>query len=232
MIDILSTKSIKNINLNNYDFIINDSTINYNIFKTSVSFPQVEIKEDIFISSVAEEIKSTIFRKLISKLSDNDVYETHYLYIDELNINTYQSQQKLINLIQSIGPGFPYKNIITSSKISNILSDFSQFIPILNNSSQNLYKIGKLYDTNIWVDPFMKWDEKKILLFNNIVFNFDIIDISIHNECAFMPRLLLSFKLGFDIKENSKLVLFTDKNDPEYREYIQNRRNDIIGNII
>lgn len=63
------------------------------------------------------------------------------------------------------------KKLQTNGNIASYLQDSNEFIPNIDKVSLythlNLYKLGTLKNTDIYVDPFMRWDDNRILFFDN-----------------------------------------------------------------
>lgn len=72
------------------------------------------------------------------------------------------------NLIQTVGRRGRATWVVTNAQVATALQDVSQYIiaPMANNmaqdGSQNLFLAGKLAGLNVYVDPYMAWDDTRV----------------------------------------------------------------------
>lgn len=89
--------------------------------------------------------------------------------------NTYTRQRRIAsrilaaaNLIQTIGRRGRATWVVTNAQVASALQDVSQYVvaPIANNlaqdGTQNLFLSGTLAGLNVYVDPYMAWDDTRI----------------------------------------------------------------------
>ena len=219
--------SFVHIKLNDYHRI-NKSLTNFTINKFSVSMsnlgePFGVDMDKYYISLVCSEIEQSIERSLVKELEKISVCD----YIDIIGIKEYDASKILGDVIKDSG----YSNCITNSKTGALLQDNFVFVTdsliskVINNRG-GIYKIGKILDVNIYVDPFMKWNDDVIILFDNFETNSELVSTNIVSDCTISPRLVVDYNYTFNILD-SKLYYIIDNTNSKHYGFIKTRNRDI-----
>ncbi len=218
--------SFGQVKLNEYHRI-NKSLTNFTANKFSVSMSNLGEPLGIgmdkyYTSLVCSQIEQSIERGLVKELEKISVAD----YIDIVGIIEYEGSRIVENVIKDSG----YSNCITNSKTAALmLKDCFGFISTktkTTNRSGNTYKIGKLYDVDIYVDPFMKWDDDVIILFDNFETNSELVSTEIVSDSTFSPRLSVDYNYTFNILD-SKLYYIIEDSSSKHYGLIKTRNRDI-----
>lgn len=157
-----------------------------------VSIPGVNT-EEIMIKQVKSEINRSIYNKIVRDLFETDLYSV-------IDFRNSDFERRFLDEIRNtLGELSGYKNIICSGYIAGLLTELNIFESKINNSfnnSSHIYKIGKLFGIlDIWVDPYMKYNDTRIVGFNDVYINFDNVRHKEDtNNYTFSSRLLTSFE--------------------------------------
>lgn len=93
------------------------------------------------------------------------------------NINPIQSARRIImskililsNYVSMTGKRGSCNTLIVSSRMSALLMDMEAFVPFEMEQNLNgvttIYKIGKLMNLIVYVDPYMRWNDNRIIAF-------------------------------------------------------------------
>jgi hypothetical protein len=217
--------SFGQVKLNDYHRI-NKSLTNFTTNKFSVSMsnllePLGIDMDKYYTSLVCSQIEQTIERGLVKELEKISVAD----YIDIIGIIEYEGSRIVEFIIKDSG----YSNCITNSKTAALmLQDSFGFTSTkrTTKSSGNIYKIGKLYDVDIYVDPFMKWDDDVIILFDNFETNSELVSTSIVSDSTISPRLSVDYNYTFNILD-SKLYYIIEDTSSKHYGLIKTRNRDI-----
>ena len=176
-----------------------------------------------YTSLVCSQIEQSIERGLVKELEKISVAD----YIDIVGIIEYEGSRIVENVIKDSG----YSNCITNSKTAALMiQDCFGFISTkttkVTNNSGNTYKIGKLYDVDIYVDPFMRWDDDVIILFDNFETNSELVSTNIVSDSTISPRLSVDYNYTFNILD-SKLYYIIEDTSSKHYGLIKTRNRDI-----
>jgi hypothetical protein len=183
--------------------------INLSIKYREIDLPGLNTK-DVIIEQVKSEINISIYRKIIKVLFETELYSV-------IDFRESDFERRLLTEINRIlNDLIGYKNIICSGYIAGILSELVFSRNNTNNSINSfshLYKIGELLGFYIWVDPYMKYNDTRLLGFNDVYIDTDRF-ISINDNLSSDSILSFSFDLSLN-KTNSKILyLLSDGSDP------------------
>lgn len=212
--------SFGQVKLNDYHRI-NKSLTNFTTNKFSVSMCNLgELlgmdMDKYYTSLVCSQIEQSIERVLIKELEKISVAD----YIDIVGIIEYEGGKIVENFIKYSG----YSNCITNLKTTFMLQNSFGFISTkTTNRSDNTYKIGKLYDVDIYVDPFMRYDDDVIILFDNFE---TLVSTEIVSDSTFSPRLSVDYNYTFNILDSKLYYIIKDSSSKHYG-LIKTRNRDI-----
>ena len=177
---------------------------NKNQISAKLSREQIQELESVGVdlelmlqSTLLNEATNEIHRRMSKKIFENS----------ESSI-TVNSTNKLSKFIKKEN-GF----IIANSQIGAALQNSEDFITSsieLNSRSIGLYSIGKIYDKDIYINPYLKWDDNKLALVTNNFYNFEVdpsFNISIVAEKTMAPEIKFSFYMDF-IEPECKIYSF------------------------
>jgi hypothetical protein len=216
-----------------YDFIKLNSSLS-NFKKIKVSYLLLNL-ESAFGNSMNDKIQNILidecikilFKEIISELTITKKFD--YIQIDEVNLN-YNFPPELINKIIKT----KFSNMILNNKLGSSIQDSTGYYPhsnsnIINTNTNGLYKIGNFFAKKVYVDAYMNYNYNRIILFDEIIMNFDNFLLYKNDEAT---RIIIEF--GYQIVSNNSMLLFVvnDKTDPNYSEYIRLSRDEKINKII
>lgn len=177
------------------------------------------------------EVESSIHKEVFSRITDT----TNFDYIDYIgkNIDDGQLYKQIVDIILSSN----YSLIITNAQIGSIIQDSANFHfhkEFSNTSlrtSSSPYIIGSIGYAKIFVDPYMKFTDNRLIMFNGSWVNLENI-IKIDNSPSFNNQVKLNFEV--DIKtSDSKVVFIIDSvNSDSYLSYKRVLRDKKIDNIL
>jgi len=213
--------------------------LNHEVLTTSMALTSYQVDngvDDKIKSLIVEENVQSILRKVISGIrNEGDVYFIDFRgnYNQKLTSfdNEFDQTRKIITKIIEMSD--TTTSLITNGRISSNLQDHSSFNSVASTANgATAYKIGKLSGRDLWVDPFMRWDDDFILLVDKV--NLEIFDIkeSIVNGPTFAPRVNFDLKLKFDLLNPKCLFVFNDEFQKSASELISKQRNEKIDYIL
>jgi hypothetical protein len=183
------------------------------------------IPDEMFNKLLLSEVESAIHKELFNRITDTNDFD-YIDYIDK-NIDDGQLYKKIVDIILCSN----YSTIITNTHIGTIIQDSINFQFHKQLSSTSLrnpsspYKIGCIGQTEIFVNPYMKYTDNRLIMFNESSLNLDSINSNNNN-----------MKISFDIDiktSNSKVVFIIDSEKSEgYLEYKSLLREIKISNIL
>ena len=198
--------------------------------KANTGMDIVQKMESILVNELSQTISKQIVAKIFemgdlnrtsaplytgsSPLSGQTIFDLNTAYVSIATIGgetTHAVQRKLItkiahasNFIATEGRVGPAQYLITNGGLAAALSDISGYTinPVKSklNGQGQLYPVGSIGDISIYVDPYMKYNDNRIVLGrkNNpdqpgIIFVPYLMaqSISVISEATFAPRMLL-----------------------------------------
>lgn len=228
----LKLNSYFNLNSNMIDF--SKFTVSFNMGIEAESAFNINI-DDVIIRNISQEVSNEINKRVMS-----DIFNTHNF--DYINIG-YQIDLVPIGVINELidfilYSGNEYDNIVCSVRLASFLQDCSKFYVnmMYNNLSTgggSIYPIGRIGKINIWVDPFMKYNDTRIALFNTIYINI-IPDQNIYTQAinTFQPSVCIDFKIDFVVIKKKVLYVITDESSETFRKYKSLQRDIKIDKVL
>lgn len=189
-------------------------------------------------SIVNSELTRSIIKFIIKDIFDSE----RKSLIDLINRfgetgDKYQiSSIKSSRILEKIKCDISQKYLLTNSRISSEyfmnLSSFVNF-PLTNKvvSSGSIYTVGCINLKNkreIWVDPYMKWDDNYILCFDDVNIDVGNYSFSVMNSDKVSPKFEVSLDLRYELVNTEVFFIFENdfmKNINEYKKI--NRDNNI-----
>jgi hypothetical protein len=165
---------------NGFSFInLNNEALPYDLQDIEVS-STIKEKEKQDISELGIDIDNQMFSVLSNELMmsvmkdclvslfnlPNKTIEYSYDVQTQMVKNTKEHQQNIYELIK--GDNFVITNGAMASMLGD-LSGYSMMDPMTVNMSGLLYPMGKVGNATIFVDPYMQYNDNRILVFDNAV---------------------------------------------------------------
>lgn len=227
----------KNIFLDDYFLKWSDVKLdNSEKFSISCQIP-IEMKDlnVDFKSHVNSVILNEMRIKIIKNISKQMVNNKNFLLIDLMNKKNMFDRNQIFSSVLSC---VKYKNLVTNSRISAEIGDSSLFhfdsFDKTKHHTGITYKTGKFLNLNSYCDPYLKYSEEVIILFDDILFN--ITDFNLYEDESFgnIPRfLLVDFTLNWN-NPNYRLVYYIDddfnKSLPIVRSITRDKKIDELLN--
>lgn len=180
--------------------------------KIATNFPIHLPSNNIDVWSEWISIIKQDFRRFIHSMSMKRIFDSENLY--SLDYRGISDRDYPINLVHEIAKR-TYKNVLVSPKIAALIQDTTFFMPDMNKdrgSFSSCYRIGTIFShKDIYVDPFLKWDDMRICLFNDVFVNIEGIQADIRSEATFNPKIMMEF--GFDFNCGLSEVLYLRDDD-------------------
>lgn len=215
--------------LNNYSWITINTSLN-DFKQMSVTAHLPESQSEVIDSVLYTELFHSILREILSELYKTKNYE--YLNLTDLDLNFYKVSEILVNKISS----HDYKSVIVNSNtLAHLQENYLFSTKDITNVSQTLvdsrvtyiYKRGYILDKSIWIDPFIKYSDNKICLFDNIEIN-----ISNFEKHIFEHKVTLSVNYAYKVKDSKMIYILFDKGEEMYKQYIADIRDRKIDNLL
>jgi hypothetical protein len=207
---------------------------NFKRFEVSVSnqFNIPGIDMDSMINKLLySEVESNIHKEVFNRITDTSNFD----YIDYIgkNIDDGQLYKKIVDIILSSN----YYHIIVNSQIGSIIQDSTnfhfqkQFSNTSINTSSSPYIIGSIGYAKIFVNPYMKFTDNRLIMFNGSWLNLENL-IKTDNSASFNNQIKFNFEV--DIKtSDSKVVFIIDSEKSEgYLQYKSLLRENKIDKIL
>ena len=177
-------------------------------------------------SVILNEMRITIVRNITKQMISNN----NFLLIDFMNKKNMSDRNPIFSSVLS---GVKYKNLVTNSRISTEIGDSSLFhfdsFDKTKHHTAITYKTGKFLNLNSYCDPYLKYSEETIVLFDDILFN--ITDFNLYEDESFnIPRRnRVDFTLSWS-NPNYRLVYYIDdefnKSLPIVKSIIRDKKID------
>jgi hypothetical protein len=207
---------------------------NFKRFEVSVSnqFNIPGIDMDSMINKLLySEVESSIYKEIFNRITNTDNFD----YVDYIgkNIDDGQLYKQIVDIILSSNCSL----IMTNTHIGSIIQDSAdfhhqkQFSNTALNTSSSPYIIGSVGYIKIFVNPYMKFTDNRLIMFNGSWLNLRNL-IKTDNSDSFNNQIKFNFEV--DIKTSaSKVVFIIDSEKSEgYLQYKSLLREDKINKIL
>lgn len=158
-------------------------------------------------SVILNEMRITIVKNITKQMISNN----NFLLIDLINKKNMSDRNHIFSSVLSC---VKYENLVTNSRINTEIGDSSLFhFDSFDKAKQHTgitYKTGKFLNLNSYCDPYLKYSEETIVLFDDILFN--ITDFNLYEDESFgnIPRRnRVDFTLNWN-NPNYRLVYYID----------------------
>jgi hypothetical protein len=229
--------------IKNFDWVVENKLLR-NFTKYQISFggpsgtkSDFGVDIDLHIAnSIKSEFSQSIMKTIIKELFKTNDYD--FIDFSSEGISSSLLDMRHAREICERILDNNYKNLITNGGLGSILQDCSQFqvcpMRVSLNHSGVVYPIGKLGGYNVFVDPYMKYNDDSICLFDEVQINIlNLNCITVVDESTFNPRYVLTYEMDFYINSVPKLLyVFTDKNSDNYKYAISKNRDIKIDKLL
>ena len=207
---------------------------NFKRFEVGISnqfnIPGIDM-DSVINKLLYSEVESSIHKEIFNRITNADNFD----YIDYMgkNIDDGELYKKIVDIIL----GSNYSLIMTNTHIGSIIQDSAdfhhqkQFSNTALNTSSSPYIIGSVGYIKIFVNPYMKFTDNRLIMFNGSWLNLENL-IKTDNSASFNNQIKFNFEV--DIKtSDSKVVFIIDSEKSEgYLQYKTLLREDKINKIL
>lgn len=197
---------------------------------TATSIFGIDIED--YISS---EFTSALVNKIIRKIDNTQSIE----FIDRRGIGDialvpFSVTRDIVSEIINRSEG--YDNIVCNGIVASILQDdYRLHLTTMSASGQlnfrYMYQVGVISGIKVWVDPIMRYDDYKIIAFNNVGVNVNNFSSRIVSEST-VPRLIMEFDTSILYDDVKKIYLIVNNYGDEWSLFMQHNRNSKINDIL
>lgn len=216
---------------------INKGLFNFEKIKFSFVVPSVTDlvdSEQITFNLIKSEFNQTIYKKILNSLFDTK----NSYFLDLRNEFNADKGRKVIGTLSDKFSNHDFKNIVTNGAVASDIMDTSVFSTTFNtanvqNSGGLVYMFGSLMGRDSYIDPFMKYDDTRICLFNKVELNIKNIELyNISSVATFAPRMVFEVEFSYEVNESKVVYIINDENSEAYSKYKQNLREEKINEIL
>ena len=217
------------------DFIKVDKNLrNFKTITVSMSLPQnevagIKIDDDRILGTIFNEITQNIYKIILREVATN----TSNTFVD---LRNEQRHGKVIEKLCTSIQVEDYRYCVTNPRLASDISDSAGFhFSNLQNRSTNgsfVYLTGKLGDKDVYVDPYMRYNDYKIFLFDEISLNVENFTAEIRHESTFIPRLIVKYDYDFLVSPGKTINVIDLVNTDALLELKAEHREQQIDKIL
>lgn len=223
--------------LNKLPFIRENKNLNnFQKLKFTFSAPSVTDLIDsteLTFGLLKNEINQAIYNKILKSVFSTNNY-------DYLDLTSEFNATKGGILIDTIRDSlYEYNYLITNGSLASDIQDTSAFSVTFKKGSldQNMgaipYHFGSLMGKECFTDPFMRYDDTRICLFNKIDLNINNVYLSnIRNDDTFAPVMIFEIEFDYVLNDSKVIYVINSKDSEAYRIYNQHLRDEKINKIL
>lgn len=217
-----------NKNLNNFErhqISMNNSGVGtaFNIDVTS-----------IVTSTLISELNQTLIRNILKSMFNTTKFDYLDLRPDGSLMTGRVHLERLVQMIYQSG----YKNVVTTGMISSELMDSAYFSSngfqhASMSSTSTFYNSGSLNGVKVWVDPYMKFNDGRLCLFNDVDINIEDVDlVEVINPGDIQSTFKIQYKSDFIVSDSKLIFVIESENSEAYVQYKSLQRDIKIDNIL
>lgn len=191
--------------------------------------------QSAMLSHISGEFSSSLANKVLRSISNTQLIE----FIDkrgvgDITLAPFSITKYIVSDIINHASG--YSNIVCSGSVACILQDDSRFyiagLPPSQLKSGYMYHVGDISGIKIWVDPFMRYDDYKLLAFNNVGVDVNNFSSKIVAEATFVPKIVVGFDVDVIYDNVKKIYIITDNGGEGWSLFMQHNRNSKINDVL
>jgi hypothetical protein len=209
------------------DFLILDDTITSNKNTVSISV-NLTTNDSNHIEQFVIQIKHEVFRTLYKYIFKEMKSNNKFLDLRNLKFPTTLNRTNLF-LSQ-----FKFKNLVSNSRISAELQDSPSFhfSKMKTNPDSDIYEIGNYLNFEAYCDPYLRYNDEEIYLFDDIRFNINNFQYDVISEATFTPRLKITYDFYFEIGDNEIIYVIDDEFQKSLPILISQMRDEKIDQLL
>jgi len=178
-----------------------------------------------FIDQIKREVSRHCYNRIFKDISETYSFSVH----DFRGMSEREVSSRIVDEIKAAG----FKNAVVSPKIGTLIQDSAFFVissesMVSIRSGSDIYMIGSIYGYHdVYVDPYMKWDDNRLLLFSDAFADASgfrcsdpILDCS-----TFRPRMIIEFDFSCEIADVHSMFVRDDSN-PEIDPRLVSKMRD------
>ena len=222
---------IENKNLNNFE----TRKLSVPVITSELRNEYLNINiEAHLVNAIKSEISNDIIRKLTKDLFSTHKFDYLDLRPDGSLMNGRVYLEKLVNIILSNN----FENLITTGLISSELQDSSAFSPYITTDNLKISGVPLCYGklggkVDIYNDPYMKYDDGRICLFDKVQFNigemkaYETVQIS-----SISPKIMIEYDIAYSVGDSKLIFVIENENSEAYKQHKSLQRDIKIDNIL
>lgn len=206
------------------DFLIFDGNVKSNKDTFSISVQFSPEYEDHLINQMKSEIKRNFYKQIFNSMTSNN----HF--IDLRGLKFIDAHNKTSSVLTK----FNFKNLVSNMRICAELQDSASFhfSKMKTNRTHDIYEIGKYLNFEAYCDPYIKYAEEVIYLFDDVRFNADSFKYEIVNEMTFTPKLKITYDFYYETPNSDIVYLFDDEFQKSLSILISQMRDEKIDQLL
>jgi len=207
---------------------------NFKSISVSMSLPQnevngIKIDDDRILGTIFNEITQNIYKIILREVASN----TTNTFID---LRNEEHRGKMIDKLYDSVQREDYKYYVNNPRLASEISDSVGFhFSNLQNRSTNgsfVYLTGKLGSKDVYVDPYMRYNDYKMFLFDEISLNVENFSATITHETTFVPKLVIRYDYDFLVSPGKTINVIDLENSDALLELKEEHREQQIDKIL
>jgi hypothetical protein len=243
LLDSINNLSFKLLNLPDF---FNIQVCDYSLPERLEASFSIKTIPQVFDIDIKSEILKQICNDLTTKVVNNSLQEmsnSSNIVVDfidkrglgDITIIPYSDIEDFVSEIVNQCRG--YKNIVCSGSVAIVIQDDSRlhFSPQNENfikTQSFIYKVGVICGINVWIDPYMKYNDYKIMAFNDIDIKLSGLSSKIVSESNFDQKIIIGFTKLTSIGDVKKLYIIINESSEGWMIFVQKNRDSKINNIL
>ena len=235
-------------NNNSKEFIItqrwmveNKNLTNFETRKFSVPVLTSEMKNEYLNIDMEPHLINVIKNEInqdINKLFTKRLFTTNkFDYLDLRTDGSLMNGRKHLEQLVSLLTGDNYKNLITTGYIASELQDSFAFMPYMTTHDLKTSGLpeccGKLGGSvDVYSDPYMKYDDGRICLFNEVEFNIGEMKAYETTNGLRGPRIVIEYDIDYNVGDSKLIFVIENENSEAFKQYKSLQRDIKIDNIL
>jgi hypothetical protein len=239
IVDLFNNNSKEFINTQRW-MIENKNLTNFETRKFSVPVLTSEMKNEFnidMVSHLVNAIKDEIGRDL-NRLFTKKLFTTNkFDYLDLRPDGSLSSGRIHLEDLVILILSNDYKNLITTGHISSELQDSSSFSPYMTTHDLKTNGLpecfGKLGYIDVYNDPYMKFNDGRICLFNEVEFNIgEMKAYETPYPGSLAPRIVIEYDIDYNVNDSKLIFVIEDETSEAFKQYKSLQRDIKIDNIL
>lgn len=245
----MSNNIVDLFNSNSKEFIItqswmieNKNLTNFETRKFSVPILTSEMKNEYLnidmsaylINAIKSEISQDVNKLFNKKLFTTNKFDYLDLRPDGSLMTDRKNLEKLVSLILSND----YKNLITTGLISSELKNSVAFMSYMTTNDLKTIGLsefcGRLSGrVEVYNDPYMKYDDGRICLFNGVEFNIGEMKAYESTPSGLLgSRIIIEYNIDYNVGDSKLIFVIENENSEAFKQYKWLQRDIKIDNIL